>query len=130
MRRIEDTIGVADIMPDKLLQWKVSLNEKLTNIRTLDDEILALIDNDAIDDKIEQADVFSERLQQLICRVEQLILNVSSVSSTRSSPPPDRRSTTVEVSTTPLTDPPPDGGLPSDRGGSKVKLPKLTPKDI
>jgi len=73
-----------------------------------------LIANDTIDDEIEQADMFSERLQQVICHVEQLIMNVPSVSSTRrSSPPPDHRSTTVEVSTTPLTDPPPDSGLPS-----------------
>ena len=65
----------------------------------------------------------------MICHVEQLILNVLSVSSTRSLPPPDRRSATVEVSAAPLTDPPPDSGLPSDRGsGSKVKLSKLTPK--
>ena len=128
MRQIEEATGTADITLDKLLQWKVTLNEKLTKIRTLDDEILALIDNDAIDDEIEQADVFSERLQQMICRMEQPILKVPSVSSTRSSPPPDRRSTTVEASTTHLTDPPPDSGLLSDRGGSKVKLPKLTPK--
>ena len=63
MRQIEEATGTADITLDKLLQWKVSLNEKLTKIRTLDDEILALVDNDAIDDEIEQADVFSERLQ-------------------------------------------------------------------
>ena len=53
MRQIEEATGTADITLDKLLQWKVSLNEKLTKIRTLDDEILALVDNDAIDDEIE-----------------------------------------------------------------------------
>ena len=80
MRQIEEANVTADIMLDKLLQWKVSINEKLTKIRTLDDEILAFIDSDAIDDEIEQADVLSERLQLMICRVEQLILKVSSVS--------------------------------------------------
>ena len=63
MCQIEEATGSAGITLDKLLQWKVSLNEKLMKIRTLDDKILALVDNDAIDDEIEQADVFSERLQ-------------------------------------------------------------------
>ena len=61
MRQIEEAIGTADIMPDKLLQWKISLNEKLMKICTLDDEILVLIDNEAIDNVIEQADVYCSK---------------------------------------------------------------------
>ena len=61
MRQIEEAIGTADIMPDKLLQWKISLNEKLMKIRTPDDEILVLIDNEAIDNVIEQADVYCSK---------------------------------------------------------------------
>ena len=121
MRQIEEATDTTAATPDKLLQWKVSLTEKLTKIRTLDDEILTLIENDAIDEEIEQADVFSERLQEVICRIEQLILNKPSVSSTRRSSP---------SATTP-TGPPPASRLPSNRdGGSKVKLPKLTPKSF
>jgi len=48
---------------DQLLQWKLSLNEKLTKLQTLDKEILTFVDDEAIEDKIEQADVFHERWQ-------------------------------------------------------------------
>ena len=65
---------------DKLLQWKLSLTEKLTKLKLLD-EILTLVEDSAIEDEIEQADVFRERLQQTICGVEQLI-------SLKSSPVP------------------------------------------
>ena len=57
---------------DKLLQWKLSLNEKLTKLQTLYEEILTLVEDGAIEDEIEQADVFRERLQQTICGVEPL----------------------------------------------------------
>lgn len=50
--------------PEKLQQWKLSLNEKLGGLHALNDEILASIEDDAIEDEIEQADMFSERLQQ------------------------------------------------------------------
>ena len=45
---------------ERLLQWKLSLNDKLQKLKSLDNEILALVNDDAIDDEIEQADVFSE----------------------------------------------------------------------
>jgi len=61
--------------PDKLQQWKLSLTEKLDKLRTLNKEILASIDDDAIEEEIEQSDMFSECMQQSICQVEQLILS-------------------------------------------------------
>ena len=132
---------------DKLLQWKLSLNEKLTKLQSLDDEILTLVDDGAIEEEIEQADVFRERLQQLICGVERLIslkLNptVTHASKPPSSPsvadsssktsetlPTDSRSATSEEPTKPLTGLPLDSKPPSDKdSGTKVKLPKLTLK--
>ena len=62
---------------EKLLQWKVSLTEKLQTLKALNNEILVLVDNDAVEDEIEQADMFSERLQQSIINVEQLIASKS-----------------------------------------------------
>ena len=89
---------------DKLLQWKLSLTEKLTKLKLLDDEILTLVEDSAIEDEIEQADVFCERLQQTICGVERLISSKSSSTvSHRSTPPPPPESTTTtsEPSTVP-----------------------------
>ena len=48
---------------ERLLQWKLSLNDKLQKLKSLDNEILALVNDDAIDDEIEQADVFSAHQQ-------------------------------------------------------------------
>ena len=67
---------------EKLLQWKLSLNKKLQKLKLLDNEILALVNDDGIEEEIEQADVFSERLHQSIISVDQLIASRSSVSTT------------------------------------------------
>ena len=58
---------------DRLMQCKLSLNQKLDKIRELDEEILALVDDDGIENEIEQADQFKERIQQATIRVEHKI---------------------------------------------------------
>lgn len=112
---------------DKLLQWKVSLTKKLKKLQLLDEEILTLVEDGEIEDGIEQADVFRERLQQTICGVERLIsLKSSSTVSCRSTPPPPPESTTM--TSVPPTVPPGSHSTPLHTSDSKVKLPKLTPK--
>ena len=69
----------------RLLQWKLSLNDKLQKLKSLDNEILALVNDNAIDDEIEQTDVFSERLQQSLISVDQLISSKSAATATRGS---------------------------------------------
>ena len=69
---------------ESLLQCKLSLKEKLQTLKTLDKEIIALIDEDALEDQIEQADVFKERLQQSIFIAEQLI-TLKTYNSTKNS---------------------------------------------
>ena len=49
------------------------LKEKLETLTTLDQEILALVEDSAIEDEIEQADVFKERLQHSTITTERLI---------------------------------------------------------
>ena len=78
--------------PDKLQQWKLSLTDKLDKLRTLNEEILASIDDDAIEEEIEQSDVFSERMQQSICQVEQLILSKPAQPAVTHRAPPSRDS--------------------------------------
>ena len=49
--------------------------ETLNKLRALNDEILASIEDDAIQEEIEQSDMFSEWIQQCLCHLEQLILS-------------------------------------------------------
>ena len=131
---------------EKLHQWKLSLNEKLVKLRTLNDEVLASIEDDAIEEETEQADVFSERLQQSICHVEQLISTHRNTPPTHGSSPTtttDTAATTTATTTTATTTTatttttgtgaaselrPEHRVTPATDAGSRVKLPKLVPK--
>ena len=44
-------------MLERLLQCKLSLKEKLETLKTLDEEIIALVEEDALEDQIEQANI-------------------------------------------------------------------------
>ena len=46
----------------ELLQYKLSLEEKLSTLTRLDGEILDLVAEEEVEDEIEQADVFKERI--------------------------------------------------------------------
>ena len=137
MNQLEEASAVTGgPAPEKLQQWKLSLTEKLDKLRALNDEMLASIEDDAIVDEIEQSDVFSERIQQCICHVEQLILSKPPLPARthRTSPPhdspskpPDEPPTTVTDTTTHTDTLLAPGHETRDRG-SKVKLPKLVPK--
>jgi len=50
----------------RLKQYKRSLEEKLETIKQLDETILELVSDEEINDEIEQADVFRERVQMTI----------------------------------------------------------------
>ena len=70
MNQLEEASAVTGgLAVEKLLQLKVSLNEKLQTLKALNGEILLLVDDDALEDEIKQADVLSERLQQSIINV-------------------------------------------------------------
>ena len=91
---------------DRLMQCKLSLNQKLDKIRELDEEILALVDDDGIENEIEQADQFKERIQQATIRVEHKISAREQPSVV--SPPSSHRVTTLHdtgapVDTTPVS---------------------------
>ena len=64
----------------------------------LNDEILALVDDDAVEDEIEQADMFSERLQQSTINVEQLIASktLTGTDTCQSTSIPSTSDTTVQ----------------------------------
>ena len=112
---------------DRLQQYKLTLKEKLETLNTLDQEILALVEDSAIEDEIEQADVFKERLQHSTITAERLITS-KTVTPVADRPSPRTLVTRTEevVTTMPVeaerTDPAIDGS------SSMVKLPKLTPR--
>ena len=60
----EESAGKGRPTLERLLQCKLPLKAKLETLKTLDEEIIALVDEDALEDQIEQADVFKERVQQ------------------------------------------------------------------
>ena len=73
---------------DRLQQCKLSLKEKLETLKTLDQEILMLIEDDAVEDEIEQADVFKERVQQSVFSAERFItLKIRATTITTNSRP-------------------------------------------
>jgi len=104
---------------DKLQQRKLSLTEKLAKLQSLDEEILALVEDSAIDEEIEQADIFCEKLQQTVCDIERLICSKSSSTVTHTKTAPESTSKASEKSG--ATDVPHSTTSPTS--GSKVKLP-------
>ena len=50
----------------KLEQCRITLKEKLETLKQLDEEILVLVDDGEVDDEIEQADTFKERIHVAI----------------------------------------------------------------
>ena len=62
-----------------LMQCKLSLQGKLDTVKQLDNEILELVDDADVDDEIEQADIFKERLQVAIIDATVAIEATSSI---------------------------------------------------
>ena len=91
----------------KLLRLKLSLEEKLGTLKTLDSEILDLTKEDDLGDEIEQADAYKEGIYDAMVEIEKLC------AAARAPPPAPPRTTT-----TPTTPPPTDS--------RRVKLPKLS----
>ena len=58
---------------DGLMQCKLSLNEKLEGLRTSDEEILTIVEDDDIETEIEQADQFKERIHLAMFRLQHTI---------------------------------------------------------
>ena len=74
-----------ELIITKLRQCKLALEEKLVTIRQIDNQILELVVDEDLDDEIEQADIFRERLRRAIMDAENSI-EVKRNPSTRSAP--------------------------------------------
>ena len=60
---IESTDEVESVVT-KLKQCKLALQEKLEIIKQLNDEMLELVEDEKVENEIEQADTFKERVQR------------------------------------------------------------------
>ena len=113
--KAEETLEATDArgVPDlpKLSQLEMSIKEKLNEIGRLDSEILALVDEEELDEEIAQADLYKERIYSTLIAIERA-----------SRPLP----TAVAASAVAATD---TGGIAPTVGSTprtKVRLPKLT----
>ena len=92
---------------DRLSLLRITLKEKLETIKTLDAEIVELIEGESgLADEIEQADTYRETLYEAILKVDRL-LNATP-------PTPEAPPTTCTAR-----------GTPADARVNSVKLPKL-----
>ena len=64
---------VDEPMFDRLMQCKISLNERLDKLQELDKQILALTEDEDLESKIKQADQFTDRIWQVVFRIEHKI---------------------------------------------------------
>ena len=58
---------------DKLTTLKLGLNEKLSKLRTLDDEIVELIEEEDLTAEIEQADEYKEHIHKALARMDKVL---------------------------------------------------------
>ena len=62
MTRVEEMLSSGESLdPSKLNQLRISLREKLEEIKVLDSEILSLVKDNEVDDEIAQADLYKEK---------------------------------------------------------------------
>ena len=102
MHQLEREYGIDDGPSlDRLMQCKLSLNEKLERLHTLNEEILTIVEDDDIESEIEQADQFKDRIHQAMFRIQHKISVKESSAATVS---PSTHSVSAPISSAPLTD--------------------------
>ena len=112
LRKLDElrtTSGPVDT--SKLLRLKLSLEEKLDTLKTLDGEILELTKEDDLGDEIEQADSYKEGIYDAMIAIEKLCAAARAAET-----PPAPPTITAPPTGPPLTE------------SSRVKLPKLSLK--
>ena len=110
MTRVEEMLSSGESLdPSKLNQLRMSLREKLEEIKVLDGEILSFVKDDEVDDDIAQADFYKEKIYSNLILIEK-----ATVPAPSAAPPPPTTSAAMPTSTPSPT--------------NKVRLPKLRMK--
>ena len=87
----------------KLKQCKLALQEKIETVKSLDEEILELVDDDDVENEIEQADTFKERVQRAIIDSTRALETRETVRTTRVTTGASVEGTAISSPTTPTT---------------------------
>lgn len=141
--QVQPSITSEPLDVSKITQLKRSLEGKLQSLSTLDDEILALTPEEAIEDEIVQADEMKEHIYTALAKLELALkpftaaavhADLPAVDPSSTEPPTTDRPTVDSPAEDPLPTEPlavnlPDPTLPSATApvrGSKVKLPKIS----
>ena len=99
---------------EKLLQQKITLNEKLVILKNLDDEILVITEEKDIEKEIEESDLLREKIHATIVRID------SAIGCTNQTPSPvtagENQEAEIHNSST------------TSQSTAKIKLPKLSLK--
>ena len=106
VKKTEELLAQEDPNRSQLARIKLSLQEKLSILKELDAEVVDLVKDEEIASEIEQADTYMEEIYDVIAKMEQLSLKMSTTAfaASTSGTPPNREHTNE----------------------SKVRLPKLT----
>ena len=107
--RAEELLAAESPDVDRLSQLKLTLGEKLEVLKTLDAEMLDLVQDEDVAEEIDQADEFKEKVYVILVKINR-VLNAASTAGERA---PVSGSLSADASS-------------STRGGSHVKLPKLS----
>ena len=68
--QVDPSLAATPLDVSKITQLKRSLENKLQSLSTLDDEILAVTPEEAIEDEIVQADGIRDRIYEALSRLE------------------------------------------------------------
>ena len=99
VNRVGETIAAFEADPtteldvNGLLQLKLSLDEKLSTLKKLDGEILELVEDGAVEEEIEQADAYKEKVYAATVNIDKHCTPVMvsrTPDPTRASPTPAR----------------------------------------
>ena len=62
LSKVDDLLAAADIDHSRLVQLKLSMEEKMGTLKQLDSDVLELIVEDDLEDEIQQADEFKDKI--------------------------------------------------------------------
>lgn len=86
----------------KLLRLKLSLEEKLGTLRTLDGEILDLTNEDDLGDEIEQTDAYKESIYDAMVTIEKFCMTVHAAATPPAPPLPHNTYTAPPMTLPPI----------------------------
>ena len=130
--QIDAAVTTEPLDVPKITQLRRSLEDKLTSLTALADEVLPLLEEEAIEAEIIQADEIKEHVYAALSELEVALKPTAGhTPASVAGRDPATTSTTPGLPETPRTEPGTESGDPTDEAtpsarGAKVKLPKIS----